>query len=276
MESYSYSKVDCFMHCPQKYNLRYIQKLIPQRKSKPLALGSCIAAGIAEYRTSGQVEAARNAFFQTWLNEGKALALKRDDDPMRSVERGIEILNGYMEEYPDDPQVVVQAEIRFEEEIMPNILWRGRIDGVMDINGTLAVIEDKTASRLGDFYFKRLRKSYQVLWYMWVARHLGLFDITRPQAPKCLINVSYIHATNMRYERQLVPKVNRTLDDSFEDLKLWIKSIQYSVAENHFPQADSDECLKYGGCDYLPLRGTSSRIRESLIKTEYKVPEEKN
>jgi hypothetical protein len=271
MEKYSYTKISTYESCPSKYQKRYIEGITTKTKARPLALGSCMASGLAAFRATGNAEKAREAFIKTWEKEGKILSISSEDDPMRSVERGLTILNEYTKFYPSDPTDTIQPEIKFEEEVAPNIIFRGRIDGVIRVGTDTAIDEDKTASRLGDFYFKQLRSSYQILWYLWVAKRLGLFNIEGTRVPKCLINVLYIHAKNLRFERQLIIKTTRQVDASFPIMMDWIKQIQVATEMNLFPKADNEMCQKYGGCEYLPLKYAEGRIRESLLKNEYNV-----
>lgn len=297
MNTFSHTKVDAYIRCPAKFEKRYIQRIVPKKKAKPLALGSCMAAGLAAFRNhekvkKGMIDAlkhphnhpkrieeiqdftpidlAQEAFIKTWVTGGKVLSLDREEDPQRCVPRAVEILTEYCKIYEDDPEIFIQPEITFKEEIAPNIFYEGIIDGVVKLeSGQIAIDEDKTASRLGDFYFKELRRSYQVLWYMAIANRLNLFKIFGPQKPMCLMNVLYIHKANFRFERQLAIKTVREIDESEKDLLKWIKQIQWAIEANHFPRGNSNTCLMFGGCEYLPLKDASDEIRETLIKSMY-------
>ena len=116
-----------------------------------------------------------------------------------------------------------------------------------------------------------MRDSYQILWYLYIAKKLGLFSLEGNRAPKCLINVLYIHEKNIRFERQIVIKTSKQVDASFSIMMDWIKQIQTAENMNLFPKADNEQCQKYGGCDYLPLKYASNRIYESLLENEYTV-----
>jgi len=304
MKKYSHSKIDCYMSCPQKFKKRYRQAIVPRIKSKPLVLGGCMAAGLAGFRgwrgiaddrisnleianpmtddirkeilitkEMFPVDFAVEAFAAEWAQSGHVLPVDREDDPLRSFPRGIEILQHYCEYYPNDPDQFVHPEIKFLEEVLPGILFEGRIDGVLRLedNKRVALDEDKTASRLGPYYFKELSKSYQILWYLWVAKKLGFFKILGPQKPIAAMNVIYIHKDKYRPERELSVKTDREVDESLVDLQSWIKQIETSIETNNFPKAGSKQCLMYGGCEYLPLRNTSGMIEQRLIQSHYKL-----
>jgi hypothetical protein len=275
MNRFSFSKIDAYASCPCFFQKRYIDFIIPKIKAKPLALGSCMAAGLATFREDGSVEAAVESFIKTWADEGHALDQSKEDDPLRSVERGVEILQAYGREYPEDHKDFIRPEIRFEEEVADGIIFTGRIDGVIRLfeEEDIAIDEDKTASRLGPFYFRQLGKSYQIKWYMLMAKRLGLFDIYPKQKLQCLMNVSYIHKEKFRFERELTIKTKYEIDRSLDDLLKWIKQINLSVEHDIWPKANSEQCLKYGGCDYLPLRDASPENYARMIETMYKTSE---
>jgi len=300
------------MFCPNKFKKRYLQRIEPLKKAKPLALGSCMAAGLAAYRehekikskrisdldfditmdadkiteetihieSMSPVDIAQDAFMRTWIKEGQVLNIEKKDDPIRCVKRGLEILENYTVEYPDDPTDFIQPEIRFAEEIGEHegevITYSGRIDGVIMLDRKtqrVAIDEDKTMTRLGPVYFSELRSSYQVLWYLWMAKKLGLFSIYGPQKPICLMNAVYIHKEHNRFERELAVKTDREVDESFSDLWNWIILIRHCIKVDLFPKSGSKACMQWGGCEYLPLRNCSPSIEKQLIKKSYKITE---
>lgn len=68
---WSYSKVDCYKKCPQKYNYRYVQRLpTPERDIKPddaLVLGSAIHKGLE----TNSVEQALHEYSKHFYIEGQ-------------------------------------------------------------------------------------------------------------------------------------------------------------------------------------------------------------
>ena len=266
---WSHTKIDTFIRCPEMYRLRYIEKIKLKRKAKPLALGSCIAAALAEFRSKGTFEAASEMFMQTWEAEGRVLDLYKDEDPLRSVERALEILQAYTKQYPDEPAQIIRPEINFDEEIAPNVFFRGRIDGVIKNENGIGIIEDKTASRLGDTFFTEKGNSYQVKWYLYIAMKLGLFDMQKISAPRGVLNAIYIHAKEFRFRREPVVKMKRVIDEAGADLLSWINHIQLCTKMNSCPKADYNICSQYGGCDYILLRGASGETRSRILSANF-------
>ena len=277
MRTFSWSKINSYAVCPQLYRHRYLERLKPIKKAPALALGNCIAQSLNAYRKDGSQDDAFKAFTSTWKKDGEVLMLKKDDDPRRSVERGLEILSAYIKHYPDEAASIIKPEVSFNLEIMPDVFFNGRIDAVIRLaDGSLGIIEDKTTSRLGPVFFTKLKGSSQILWYMWISAKLGLFDIDGKQSmPKCMLNAIYIHDKTLRFERDITIKTTRTLDLAYKNMLQWIKQIEWAEKTDTFPMnnIDNEACVKYGGCDYLPLKFTPDNLRERIIQNEFTVSE---
>lgn len=273
MKKYSFSRIAAFMECPCKYYLRDILRLAPKKKAKPLALGACMADGLACFRDTGDIDKAENAFIKKWKDEGQVLDIKKAADPKRSVERGLEILSEYALTYPDDPSQIVEPEVHFDIEVAPDIRFRGRIDGLMDVDD-LAIVEDKTTSWLTATYLSQQQKSFQILWYLWAARKLGYFKLSKSGRPKLLFNAILIHEDKFDFIRRTIPKTNKEIDEAFVRLIDWINLMQLAEKSKTFPKADMKVCLKWGGCDYLPLRDAMGTVYDRLLKNEYEIRKE--
>ena len=274
LEKYSFSKIQSFMRCPHKHYLQYILRLFPTKKAAPLSLGGCMAEGLGAYRATGSLSQAQEAFVKQWAEDGRILATRSVDDEMRSVERGLEILEEYTKFYPNDPIEMIQPEIQFEE-VIEDFIYRGRIDAVWSDGRRVSIVEDKTASRLGPSYFAELLGGWQVLWYMGIAKLLGLFNtIKSNQTPHCTANALYIHANKFRFEREVTTKSNKTLDQGMLQISKWVKAIRYATKTNNFPMADSDRCHQFGKCEYKQLcASTEERVRENIINVDFEYRE---
>lgn len=271
--TFSWSRINSYAFCPMLYKHRYIDKIMPIRKAAALSLGYAMSCSIQKYRQTGKKDDAFLAFVDAWEIDGKVLVSRKADDPRRSVERGLEILSAYIEQYPDEPENIVQPEVSFNIEVMPDVFYTGRIDAVIRLNdGSLAIIEDKTTSRLGGTFFTKLKGSFQVLGYLWVANEMGLFNIDeKKQMPKCWLNAIYIHPTTLRFERDITIKSTRTLERAKENMLLWIKQIFLAEKNDLFPcnDVDNSQCMAYGGCDYLSLKYAPKRLYDRIVEHEF-------
>ena len=280
MRNFSWSRINSYASCPRKYKHRYLNHLVPIKKSSALSLGYCMSCGLQKYRQTGEKDAAFASFIDAWKSDGQILLMKKSEDPRRSVERGLEILGNYTEEFPAEADSVVKPEVSFEVEAAPGINFIGRIDAIIRMaDKSLAIIEDKTTSRLGATYFLRMKGSSQVLWYMWVANKLGLFEIEgKKQMPKCLINAIYIHKETRRFERDIAMKSSKVLELAHQNMLSWINRILVAEKDDCFPMNDIDNsiCTAYGGCEYLPLKYIEGSLRDRIVKNEFKIDERKH
>lgn len=274
---FSWSKINSYAFCPMLYKHRYVERLKPVKKAVALSMGYCISCGLQSFRQAGEKDKAYMSFVNAWERDGKVLLSRKVDDSRRSVERGLEILNAYAKQYPEEADSIVQPEVSFNIEVASNIIFTGRIDAVVRLRDrSLAIIEDKTTSRLGDSFFTRLKSSSQILWYLWVANKMGLFEIEgKKNMPKCLLNAIYIHHEKLRFERDITIKSVKTLECARDNMLQWIKQIIKAEELNLFPYNDVDNsmCTAYGGCDFLPLKYAPSSLRDRIIKNEFKINE---
>lgn len=276
---FSWSRIDSYITCPYKYYLHYVRHISSKGKSKALSAGSAISKFLEVYRTGCSWEtASKQMIVHIESEENNNLQWKKIDDPQRSVERLLEISAGYAETYPNEASLIVQPEITFEYPFDlddTRIIFNGRLDGIISSNGTISLIEDKTTSRLGETFFKTKLDSFQILWYLWVAEKMGLFRIgERNQSSKCSLNAIYIHATNLRFEREITIKSKHTLDRSFLQLQNWLRSILRSEKENFFPK-NFNSCWNFGGCEYQQIRDCEedSPMFNRLLNSFYKITE---
>ena len=276
---FSYSKILSYATCPSKYKKRYVEGIYPVAKAKPLSFGYCTSKGFEGYRTEGTFEAAKNGFKKAWQEDGKVLSIRFDpnnEKDFRTVERGIEILEDYIRQYPNDPSQAVEPEVKFKVEIgkigNTDIVLVGRIDGIISINNDVCIIEDKTTSRLGPSYLRILKDSLQIGLYLYAANEYGLFDIGgKKRTPRCLMNAIKVHSKEFKYDRDIVIKSASKLIQYRDNALNWIRAIIAAEETDCFPMNDADNltCTKYSGCEYLPLRYTMGTIRENLLKNEY-------
>ena len=273
-ELYSFTKVQTYVGCPKKFYYNYRRRLYPKRKAPPLSLGGCMAEGVNVFRKTGNETLAREAFMEQWVIDGRILAIKKEDDEMRSVERALEILDEYMMYYPEDPTETVQPEVKFKEDL-GDFIFRGRIDGIFQSGGGITIMEDKTMSRLGPATLVEVLGGWQVCWYMGIAKILGLFDIEKKnQIPRCTVNAIYIHPKIFRFQREITVKSNKTLDKAMDQLRNWVKVIEMAIERDIFPMADSDRCNKYGGCDFKRICAASEgRAKESILAADFEIRE---
>lgn len=239
-----------------------------------------MSQGLEHFRNTGDVVSSAEVLIKACSEDDSELVGSKIDDPKRSIERLVEIFSGYCAEYPNEPKTVIQPETPFEIFIdsAERIIFRGVIDVVIEMaDGSPAIIEDKTTSRLGETFFRYHKDSPQVLWYLRTADQLGLFTKPKSSIPKAIINAIYIHPTQFRFERDIAIKPRRILDESYHDMLDWISEILSAEELNFYPR-NFCFCHEYGGCDYLLLRDLDpqSTLYARVLEANYKVKKEES
>jgi len=277
IRKFSVSRIDSFINCPQLYKLRYIDRLSPKKKKPSLSAGYLMSCGVEAFRKTGSSDAAGKAFMEAFNPEVDKLEMTKDKDPLRSIQRLLEILLNYCDYYPDEPNAVIKPEIRFElplDPSLPNVKMRGKLDAIERFDdGSPVVFEDKTTTRLGDTFFAGHKESLQVCTYLWAANTLGLFEIDKKTSPKCVINAIYIHAEKSRLERDFTIKNPLVLENTRLNLVSWIKKIFEAEKSGEFPH-NYGWCKQYGGCDFRDLRNAyRGSLYDKLIASNFVVRE---
>ncbi len=304
---YSWTKISNYISCQKLFYWVYIRDFVPTAGSPGMLAGRFIAIALKEYRKTGDFDKAALALFEA--AKDSILAKSSEEDPKRSIERLIEILYAYSQEYPNEKDFMLKlppdengnelpiTEVKFEIDIdlgrqrnrlgrfVPIETYRnnrnkikfiGIIDGLINLAGP-AIIEDKTSSwSIADSFFKEHKSSFQVLWELYVANKMGLFG---NKMPKCMINGIYIHEKNFKkgidtglaFRRDITIRSPEFLNVVYEDLLAWIKNIEVSKRLNRFPR-NTKFCNSYGGCKYEPICFVkeNSTIFKRLIESEYK------
>jgi len=278
--TFSYSRILDYATCPQRYKKKNVLKILPRRKAKALAFGSCMSESLRVWRKSNNLDVAKEAFVNIWDQEGQILSKSfnpKTPEDYRTIERGFKILKAYTEEYPDEPKQIIQSEVKFDNVYLGNvedteIFLRGRIDSIFKIGNDISIDEDKTTSTLGPKFFNPLRDSMQVGLYLWVADQLGLFNIGgKSTTPRCILNAILVHPKKFLFNRDITIKSRGKLNEIAKNALNWVTQILVAESLDLFPKNDVDNsiCTKYGGCDYLPLRYAQGSIEDRLLKTEY-------
>jgi ATP-dependent helicase/DNAse subunit B len=149
--SFSQSKIKSFNKCPKQYEYKYIQKLTPKRRERPLFFGSWVHKAIESYYSTLDRN-WRQGFAEyklKWdaLFEEEREALSAKGDPVSQIPR---IMRGYDFYYKNDGWTPVIIEQEFIVETpMPGVYFKFVVDlGIVDDEDKLWVVDHKTASSI--------------------------------------------------------------------------------------------------------------------------------
>jgi len=176
----------------------------------------------------------------------------------------------YLEKHQNDPAKTwimsngkPAVEIRFNfpldfgpSEDQPYVLC-GKIDKVVVFNGDLFIMDHKTTTTLGTFYFDQFTPHNQMSLYTLAGK-----VIFKAPIKGVIINACQPLVGGTNFERGIVYRTQEQLNEWLTDLTVWL-SRQNDATHN------DAACDKYGGCPFRPICTRSPQVRERFLKSNY-------
>ena len=248
------TKIRSFLFCRKHYELRHIKHLAPIVVSAPLSFGKAWHT-IAEMLAQGMsTEGAVAVFKEIYTNETK--------DELRTINKGVELINLYTKKYAKEPFTYLHTETPFAMPLRDNIVLCGKEDAIIEWNDEIYVFERKTTSRLGITFFKKFRLDYQIDIYCLACRELvgkcagAIIDAVRVCKPKAKMDIDLV--------RDIVGRTDRDLDEAQEEIINIVGDMRRST--NMYKNKLS--CFTWGGCEFLPI--CESHENPKVIRDFYK------
>lgn len=283
-----------FQSCPAKYKLRIVDGWTSRRKSAALGFGGAFHHGLAQwYRTGSRAEMLKGVK-DAWP-DGMPV------DDYRTLAKCVETLMAYVNKYPAETFAVVSGpdgpliEVSFtlptglylrcgncqhldkSEPTDPacshcgaakeEIEYGGIFDGLVEFSGAVYVLEHKTTSQLGAYYFDQFRPNNQVTGYTWGA---GLLSGKRVGG--ALVNAIGVYkASAPKFERQVTVR-------SEIEMAEWLQSVHRTCEQikecerTGIWHLQTVACTMYGKCEFHQVHVLPHpQQRLNLLEQEYVV-----
>lgn len=211
-------------------------------------------------------------------------------DEWRSADQAIRVIQAYNKKYPinDEPFTIIPStvELGFSVPIgsaeincnVPtrtgqvfigrlNIIWTGRIDGLVNYDGSIFVMDHKTSSIGGPQYFEDFRLSAQMHGYVWAARQLGhnatglLLDTLITRKPTATGRSIELQRDRYWYSDEAIAEWKT---DCFTHITDFLEH----AARNYFPKSTKWCHGKFGTCPYWEICTSPQELREPLLYSE--------
>lgn len=290
-----YSIFSTLLTCEEKARLSYVEHLRSIDEPLSLGFGSAFHAGVESYWRTGTVQDARAGFLTEIKRRGTALPISMDADEKRSVERGIYLLECYIEKYqgetyevmrrPDDgkPYVELGFAVHFMDWKDQPVHYVGKIDSVKRslVDGRVRNFELKTTSLGLSRYLEQVRPNHQVTGYYLGAKSLGLdpagtiwdcvYISDRKPDPKKGGWMTFGIDSEKDFGRRETRRSEVDVDEFLTDLRyattrfLSLRDSKLRRWTRNAPAA----CYMYGGCQYLEVCATN--LNENIIRSKFKV-----
>lgn len=260
LKAVSWSELKTFQRCPKQWEYKYVDRLVPKKKSKPLFLGSWIHSALESYYTGGDWRIGHKLFLDEYNKlfeeEREALEMqgKRRGKPL--PQRVESIMKSYEFYYKDDGWEVVAIEQPFEVDTPLKIdgktqRFQGIIDLVIrDLEGRLWVVDHKTAGNIPEATAFHAMDP-QLMLYPWAAKQAWGWD------------VAGVYYNYVRSKAPSVPKINRDGSISKRKFASDYPTLYRFLKSNRLDPARYADVLR-------PLR------RQSPFLRRYRLPREGN
>lgn len=284
--------ITMFQACPAKYKLRIVDGWTSRRKSAALGFGGAFHHGLATwYKTASRAEMLK-AVKDAWPD-----GMPSED--YRTLAKCCEVLMAYVAKYPMETFQVVEGpegpliEISFTLDTglylscftcasmdkslptenvcshcgaMKEILEYGGIfDGLVEFSSAVYVLEHKTTSQLGSYYFDQFRPNNQVTGYTWAA---GLLSGKRVGG--ALINAIGVYkASTPKFERQITVRSEIEIAEWMESVYRTCEQIRQCERTGVW-HLQTVACTMYGKCEFHQVHVLPHpKQRISLLEQEY-------
>lgn len=205
-------------------------------------------------------------------------------DDARSLESGGVVLAFHFNKYRDDGLTVISDEqgpiiertMRYTiyEDAELEIEYHGTLDVALENKQlrTQIICDHKTSSRLGNSFFNRLKPNHQYTGYLLAAKKCLNLD-----TDQFMVNALGVYpksTTTGEYPRQCIRQITDRREHDYQDFKdaIVYETKRYLKAKelNKWPQSAPDPCVKWGGCDYQKLCEIDPKLRENVIRANWK------
>lgn len=284
------SKIETFHLCPQKYEYRYEEHLVPidRKRDSPILFGGAIHRSLETLYRGTAFNSAPCPLGDCARCRGNPipnisavfLANYTDDpeDPreIRTVDRGLDLLAQYLGKWRREPFKVIAVEVPFELPMEGEHEWDrymfkyiGRMDLIIEQDDTPMTVDHKTTTRFGMVFDSSFKLSGQFTGYM-----KGASKLIGREVHAALVNAL---------------RVTTKIDDSSfariythrtpEEFELWEQTVRHAATQiiemrhaKFFPRSAPFACGAYNRvCEYYPLCISAAQTRETLKQSAYEV-----
>lgn len=250
--------------CPAKYLLRIKENWQARFRGGALNFGAAFHAGLdAWYKhmhlsKQERLQLALAAIQQMWGDD-----VPPDDH--RTLQLCVNTFIAYVKQYPSESFSVIgapdspMAEVSFTLPLVdpkdPDkqlttydgepIEYGGIFDTLVEFGPMVYILEHKTTSQLGPYYFNQFKPNNQVTGYVWAASLLS-----GKRVGGAIINAICVTRTGkMSFARQVTTRSEEEVSRWTRDVQATCNEIKRHEAAGHWPYRTTS-CTQYGLCEF--------------------------
>lgn len=296
-------KIDNFaltMHqtCPTKHDFRMRSGWTTRYKSAALWFGGVMHAGFAEWYRTHDLDLALEA-----IDKAANAEVYTPGDDYRTLQKAKDVMRDYVREYPDEPWKVLDLGNRkfveehftlmtgyflpcedhfFETIDKPTedrcfcgkdrepLEYGGIFDGIIEFSGSLYVLEHKTTSQLGSYYFNQFKPNNQVSGYVWAASLMSGVQIDG-----ALINAIGAYKVGAtKFARTITSRNAFEIEESMLNVYRECCNIKLHEMAGHWPKR-TQSCTLYGLCEFHSVCSINApehrqrRLEQDYVKSHW-------
>jgi len=279
-----------FMACPAKFKLRMIDGWTARRRSAALGFGSVLHEALAAWYKTGNPVKGLEAINENWPDAHPV-------DDYRTKAKCAEVFLAYVKHYPAETFSIVgmpdtpQIEVTFTLETgmyLPcdcgwedhnkwdrycggcgkekeQIEYGGIFDGLVEFASNVYVLEHKSTSQLGAYYFNQFKPNNQVTGYTWAGGKL-----TGGRVAGAIINAIGVYkASATKFLREITTRSTFEVDEWLENLYNVCVQIKDCERRGYWPMY-TPSCTQYGKCEYHDIHVLGHPVeREKRLEQDY-------
>lgn len=243
-----YTTISDFLTCRKRWYWRHRRNFTPIQKSLALLFGAALHIGFKVFYTEGNpIEAFKEAYQPTDI----------PDKEKRTVEHGVIILEKYMEQYSTNPFEVIECNGSHLIQLSDDVTYAVRMDAVIKWQGWMQlgnekrkpiyVMEHKTTSSLGYYFFENFILNHQVDGYT-----MGCKDKYGECEGVLIDAISTAKSPKERFLRDIATRTIEQQKNFEKEVVDIARNITYAIEEDSFPMNKS-MCNYYGACPFKQL-----------------------
>lgn len=286
----THSSMECFCNCRRKYQLRYLDCIVPKVKSQALEFGSAMHAVLERYFKAIKAEQqfeGESTIDKESMKEDLQVRVEGQDlnivDTAKLLGLTLGYVNRWFETDVKEFEVVdVEREFRFDD-FVDGVSLSGKVDGLVKRkdDGRYYILEHKTASVVDDSYVMQKDIDAQTMMYaICLQEILGInvsgviHDILTKQKIRlkkgeteddfCVRLIDDVCEDN--FNRITIDFRDGTLEDFQKELEAKCEEISRCKT---FYRCTGNCIGRYGACEYLTLCASRATGSTTPIEDNY-------
>lgn len=145
------------------------------------------------------------------------------------------------------------------------VLWTGRIDMIVRMDGLLWVLDHKTTQMMGPQFFEDFKLSNQTVGYAWAAQQIMELPIAGLILNALCVRKPTKTGTPTEFERRRFLYDQEQIHEWHENMLVLVSDFIHHLARGYFPM-ETKWCFgKYGRCQYHDVCCAPAKNRDELL-----------